>query len=75
MLRNFTAPVLLIAAELDVFGPGRGTIERARRLWPDSQCEAVLLEGCKHMPGGQGTLDVTGRVCEWAAAHRLDRTE
>ncbi|PRW44524.1 oxidoreductase [Chlorella sorokiniana] len=56
-LRAFKAPVLLIAAEHDVFGPGRGTIERARRLWPDSQCEAVLLEGHKHMPSTKDTID------------------
>jgi len=74
-LRAFKAPVLLIASEHDVFGPGRGTIERAQRLWPGSQCEAVLLEGHKHMPGGQDTMDVTGKICEWAAEHHFDRTE
>ena len=74
-LRACKAPVLLIAAEHDVFGPGRGTIERARRVWPDSQCQAVLLEGHKHMPSSTATIDVNATICEWAAANRVGRAE
>lgn len=52
-------PILLVAAEHDVFGAGRGTIARARAVWPGPQCEAVLQEGSKHMGSAQRWAEAT----------------
>ncbi len=42
-----TAPTLVMAAEKDCLFPGKGVIERAKRIIPN--CETYLLEGRGHM--------------------------
>ncbi|KAL4433944.1 hypothetical protein ABPG75_000385 [Micractinium tetrahymenae] len=66
-LRQLAAPVLLVAAELDVFGAGRGTAQRAQRVWPGGQCEVVLLEGGRHISGQQRMAEVNERICRFFA--------
>lgn len=61
-LQALAMPILLVAAEHDVFGAGRGTIARARELWPEAQCEAVLQEGGKHVGSDARWADASRRV-------------
>ncbi|PSC73157.1 Diacylglycerol O-acyltransferase 2 isoform A [Micractinium conductrix] len=53
-------PVLVEAPEHDVFGSAQAAVERARAVWPD--CEAVLVRGAKHMPGGRGMRETNERM-------------
>ncbi len=47
LMRKCNAPTLVMAAEKDCLFPGRGVIERAKRIIP--KCETYLLEGRGHM--------------------------
>lgn len=46
-MRKCNAPTLVMAAEKDCLFPGKGVIERAKRIIPN--CETYLLEGRGHM--------------------------
>lgn len=47
LMKRCKAPTLVIAAERDCLFPGKGVIERAKRIIPN--CETCLLEGRGHM--------------------------
>jgi 2-hydroxy-6-oxonona-2,4-dienedioate hydrolase len=48
-LAGLAAPVMVIAADRDIFFPGEALLERARTLFPNLVA-AELLEGCCHVP-------------------------
>ena len=47
LMKKCTSPTLVMAAEKDCLFPGKGVIERAKRIIPN--CETYLLEGRGHM--------------------------
>ncbi len=47
LIKKCTAPVLVMAAEKDCLFPGKGVIERAKKIIPN--CRTYLLEGRGHM--------------------------
>ncbi len=47
LMKRCNAPTLVIAAERDCLFPGKGVIERAKKIIPN--CETCLLEGRGHM--------------------------
>lgn len=47
LMKRCNAPTLVIAAERDCLFPGKGVIERAKKIIPN--CETYLLEGRGHM--------------------------
>ncbi len=47
LMQRYNAPTLVMAAEKDCLFPGKGVIERAKRIIPN--CETYLLEGRGHM--------------------------
>ena len=55
--------MLVEAPEHDVFGSAQAAVERARAVWPD--CEAVLVRGAKHMPGGRGMRETNERMIKF----------
>ncbi|KAL4457788.1 hypothetical protein ABPG75_012653 [Micractinium tetrahymenae] len=67
-LRLLKAPVFLAAAELDVWGPGQASIDRARALWPPAQLETLLLRGARHVPSQQRMRQVIERIAAFFEA-------
>ena len=47
LMKNCSSPTLVMAAEKDCLFPGKGVIERAKRIVPN--CNTYLLEGRGHM--------------------------
>ena len=47
LIKKCNAPTLVMAAELDCLFPGKGVIERAKKIIPN--CEPYLLKGRGHM--------------------------
>lgn len=47
LMKKCNAPALVMAAERDCLFPGKGVIERAKRVIPN--CETYFWEGCGHM--------------------------
>ena len=65
-LGELKAPTLVVAAEQDLFGPGRATAERAQRAIHD--CEAVVLPGARHVPSAAQLREVNSRALAFLAA-------
>jgi hypothetical protein len=63
------APVLVVCAERDMFGPGGGTAALARQEIPG--CETVLLPGMRHVPSAASMRQVTQLLLDFFIRHGL----
>lgn len=66
-LQAFHAPTLVLAAENDVFFPGRRVLERAHSILP-GPTESELLKGCGHLPDAEAFVEINRRIEEFLRA-------
>ena len=63
-VKNFKAPVYIIAAKDDVYFPGEKIARRSKKLFPNLK-EVYLLENSKHMPSAESYPIIQQKIKEW----------
>ncbi|MEX0312857.1 MAG: alpha/beta fold hydrolase [Allomuricauda sp.] len=63
-VKNFTAPVYIIAAKNDVYFPGEKIAQRSKELFSNLK-EVHLLENAKHMPSKNSYPIIQQKIVEW----------
>jgi len=65
-LRRFTAPVLVLAGEKDIFYPGNAVVTRAKAVF-QNLVAAEVIEGYNHVPPRDGYKFLGARVKQFLA--------
>lgn len=63
-VKNFTAPVFVIAAENDIYFPGEKIARRCKKLFSNLK-EVFLLKNSKHMPSKNTYPIIQQKIKEW----------
>ncbi len=63
-VKNFKAPIYILAAKNDVYFPGEKIVKRSKKLFSNLK-EVHLLESSKHMPSKDTYPIIQQKIKEW----------